>query len=224
MNKTEITLIPELLRKRQYSLIIDQLWHRIFSTSRFIGYQRDPHTPPEIPDVDLKLNMRPIQKSDYVKLLHFTRQTSRHEIKHRLVGKAWLMSGIKTCYVTETEEKIPCHLQWMIGPEENNTLSRFTGGGLPPISDNEVLLENAFTTEAYRRRGIEMWTVKQLLEKAAAAGAGRAILFVRDTNTVTRKIVRRLGFVPYLEKTDRRFLFIRKITFQPISKEGEPGS
>ena len=219
MNKTEITLIPELLRKRQYSLIIDELGHRVFSTSRFIGFQRDPHTPLEIPAVDLKLNIRPIQKSDYVKLLHFTQQTSQYEIKNRLVRKAWLMSGVKTCYVTEIEEKIPCHLQWMIGPEENARLSQFTGGVLPSIGDNEVLLENAFTIEAYRRRGIEIWTVKQLLEKAVAGGARRAILFVRDTNLVTQKIVRGLGFEPYLIKTDLRLLFFRKITFQPILKE-----
>jgi L-amino acid N-acyltransferase YncA len=107
----------------------------------------------------------------------------------------------------------------MIGPEENNRLSQFIGGGLPRISDNEVLLENAFTTEAHRRKGIEIWTVKQLLEKAMACGVRRAILFVRDTNTVTQKIVQRLGFVPYIEKMDRRFLFFRKITFQPLSKE-----
>lgn len=219
MIKAEISLIPELLRKKQFALIIDELWHRFFSTSRFIGFQRDPHLPLEIPDVDLKLNMRPIQKSDYQELLDFNHQTSPHDIKYRLVEKAWLMSGIKTCYVTETEEKIPCHLQWMIGPEENSRLLRFTGGGLPHMSDNDIILENAFTTEAYRRKGIEMWTVKQLLEKAAVCGAARVILFVRDTNTVTRKIVRRLGFVPYLEKTDRRILFFRKTTFQPISKE-----
>jgi len=219
MNRTEITLVPELLRKKQYSLIIAELGHRVFSNSRFIGFQRDPRLPLEIPDVDLNLIMRPIQKSDYVKLLEFTHQTSRHDIKYRLVQKAWLMSGMKTCYVTETEEKIPCHLQWMLGPEENSRLLQFTGGGLPRIGENEVLLENAFTTEAYRRRGIEMWTVKQLLEKAAVCGAARVVLFVRDTNTVTRKIVRRLGFVPYLEKTDRRFLFLRKIAFQSISKE-----
>ena len=219
MIKIELSLIPELLRKKQYALIRDELWHRIFSTSRFIGFQRDPHLPLEIPDVDLNLNMRPIQKSDYRELLDFNHQTSPPDIKHRLVEKAWLMSGIKTCYVTETEEKIPCHLQWMIGPEENSRLLRFTGGGLPHMSDNDILLENAFTTEAYRRKGIEMWTVKQLLEKAVVCGAARVILFVRDTNTLTRKIVRRLGFVPYLEKTDRRILFLRKTTFQPISKE-----
>lgn len=219
MTRTEITLIPELLRKKQYALIIDELWHRFFSTSRFIGFQRDPHAPLEIPDVDLNLNMRPIQKSDYLELLDFNHQTSRYDIKYRLVEKAWLMSGIKTCYVTETEEKSPCHLQWMIGPEENSRLLRFTGGGLPHMNDTDIILENAFTTEAYRRKGIEMWTVKQLLEKAVVCGATRVILFVRDTNTVTRKIVGRLGFVPYLEKTDRRFLFFRKITFKPISKD-----
>ena len=218
MTKTEILLVPELLRKRQYSLIIGEFRNRAFSTSRFIGFQRDPHTPLEIPDVDLKLNIRPFQETDYETLFDFTHQTLPHEIKYRLVGIAWLMSGIKTCYVIETEDKVPCHLQWMVGPEENNRLSQFTGGGLPRIGDSEVLLENAFTTEAYRRRGVEVWTVKQLLEKAAAAGTRRAILFVRDTNTVTQKIVRRLGFVPYLNKTDRRFLFFRKITFQPISK------
>ena len=219
MTRNELTLIPELFRKKQYFLILNELRHRAFYTSRFIGFQRDLHTSPEIPDVDLKLNIRPIQKSDYVKLFNFTHQTFQHEIKYRLVGKTWLMSGIKTCYVTETEEKIPCHLQWMIGPEENDRLSRFTGGGLPRINENEVLLENAFTIEAYRRRGIEMWTVKQILEKAVAGGARRAILFVRDTNTVTQKIVRRLGFLPYLKKTDRRILFFRQITFEPMSKE-----
>ena len=110
----------------------------------------------------------------------------------------------------------------MIGPEENNRLSQFTGDGLPHMSENDVILENAFTTETYRRRGIEMWTVKQLLAKAVARGAGRVILFVRDSNWVTRKLVQRLGFVPYSEKTDRRFLFYRKMTFQPISDEVEP--
>jgi hypothetical protein len=219
MTKTEILLIPELLRKRQYSLIIDEIWHRVFSSSRFIGFQRDPQSPLVIPDVKLNLNIRPIQTSDYEKLLDFTHQTSRHDIKYMLVEKAWLMTGMKTCYVTETEDKTPCHLQWMIGPEENNRLSKFIGDSLPRISDKEVLLENAFTTEAYRRRGIEMWTVKQLLKKATARGAERVILFIRDTNTVTQKIVQRLGFVPYLEKMDRRFLFFRKINFQPISKE-----
>lgn len=218
MTKTEILLIPELLRKRQYSLIIDEIWHRVFSSSRFIGFQRDPQLPLEIPDADLNLNIRPIQKSDYEKLLDYTHQTSPPDIKYRLVEKTWLMSGIKTCYVTETEEKIPCHLQWMIGPEENSRLLRFTGGGLPHMNDDDIILENAFTAEAYRRRGIEMWTVKQLLEKAVSCGAARVILFVRDTNTVTRKIVRRLGFVPYIKKTDYRFLFFRKINFQPISK------
>ena len=137
--KSEITFVPELLRKRQYSLIIDELWHRVFSSSRFIGFQRDPHLPLEIPDVDLNLNMRPIQKSDYLELLDFTHQTSPYDIKYRLVEKAWLISGIKTCYVTETEEKIPCHLQWMIGPEENNRISRFTGGGLPHMSDTDII-------------------------------------------------------------------------------------
>ena len=132
MAKTEITFVPELLRKKQYSLILNELRHRVFSLSRFIGFQRDPHTPLEISDVDLKLNIRPIQKSDYEKLLDFTHQTSKHEIKNRLIGKSWLMSGLKTCYVTETEDKIPCHMQWMIGPEENTRLSQFTGGGGPP--------------------------------------------------------------------------------------------
>jgi hypothetical protein len=216
MAKTELAFVPELVRKKQYSLILDELRHRAFSTSRFIGFQRDPHAPLEIPDVHLKLNMRPIQKSDYAKLLHFTHQTSKHEIKYRLIGKLWLMFGIKTCYVTETEDKTPCHMQWMIGPEENERLLQFTGGGLPPIGDDEVLLENAFTIEAYRRMRVEVWTVKQLLGKAVAAGAGRALLFVRDTNTITQKIVRSLGFVPYLEKTDFRFFFSRKITFQKI--------
>lgn len=218
MTKTEITFVPELLRKRQYSLILDELLHRAFSISQFIGFQRDLHTPLEISDINLKLNIRLIQKSDYAKLLDFTHQTSKREIKYRLVGKSWLMSGIKTCYVTETEDKIPCHMQWMIGPEENARLSQFTGGGLPLIGDNEVLLENAFTTEAYRRMRIEVWTVKQLLEKAVTLGAGQAVLFVRDTNTITQKIVQRLGFVPYLEKTDFRLLFFRKITFKEILK------
>ena len=103
MTIAEITYVPELLRKRQYSLILNELRHRAFSTSRFIGFQRDSHTPIEIPGVDLNLNIRPIQKSDYVKLLNFTNQTRPLDIKYRLVGKTWLMSGIKTCYVTEIE-------------------------------------------------------------------------------------------------------------------------
>ena len=74
MIKTEISFIPELLRKKQYALIIDEMRHRILSTSRFIGFQRDPHAPLEIPEVDLKLNVRPIQKSDFGTLFHLVRR------------------------------------------------------------------------------------------------------------------------------------------------------
>ena len=107
-------------------------------------------------------------------------------------------------------------MQWMIEPKENEKLQALTRGGLPIIADNEVLLENVFTLEPYREMGIELWTVKKLFQMALESGARRAILFVSRNNHLSLKMVLRMGFTPYLMKTDKYRWFSRKRDFKYI--------
>jgi GNAT superfamily N-acetyltransferase len=139
--------------------------------------------------------------------------------KDRLIRLSMIGVGIETPYVAVTGDGIPCHMQWMIGSGENRALQQFSRGGLPAIGEDEVILENAFTLEPYRRQGIEIETVRVLFDIARQQGVQRAILFVGSNSTVSLKLVSELGFTPYCLKTCRRRMLRQYFTFARIPPE-----
>ena len=193
-----------------------ELRRRIYSTSVFYGFERDLSKALFVPQPPVKLSLRRFHVSDTKILLQPKFFMTAEVIREYAIRKKFLRANIQTCYAAVTERGTPCHMQWMIGPQENEKIQALTCGGLPVIGKNEVLLENVFTSEPYRRMGIELWTVNRLFQTAMGAGAGKAILFVNRDNRLSLKMVLRMGFTPYLMKTDRYRMFSRRREFKCI--------
>jgi len=199
-----------------FKIIPPELKRQIYSSSVFYGFERDLSEPLIIHDPHIKLSLRRFQPSDAQALVQPELSMTAETIREYAIRGKMLRADIQTCYVTVTKKGTPCHMQWMIGPKENEKLQALTRGGLPIIADNEVLLENVFTLAPYRKMGIELWTVKRLFQMALESGARRAILFVNRNNRQSLKMVLRMGFTPYLIKTDNYRWFSRKRAFKSI--------
>lgn len=207
------------LRKVKIGTFLNELYQRVWSTRIWYGFERDLSIPLVSSGPQIKLQIRELRLSDIPVLLNISDVNDDEALKDRLIRLSMVRAEIPTCYVAVTSDGVPCHMQWMISSRENKKIQRFTHGGLPVIKENEVLLENAFTLEQYRRLGIEIEVVRCLFQKAQENGVKRAFLFVKEQNLISLKLVSRLGFIPFCVKTGSWRLFQRHFNFELISKE-----
>ena len=134
---------------------------------------------------------------------------------------SFLGEEIPTCYVAVTQAGAPCYMQWLISSEYNDSiLSRFNHV-FPLLAPDEALLENAFTPEAYRGLGIMSFAMAHIAKKAESLNARWVITFVEKDNVPSLKGCKKAGFVPYLLRDDRWFLFHRRLTWTPLP-DGTP--
>ena len=126
-----------------------------------------------------------------------------------------------TCYVGVDQNDRACYMQWLIGPEENTNLQRIYHGGFPWLEEDEALLEDAFTPEAYRGLGIMSCAMAQIAERGKDINARYIITFVWENNIPSLKGCKRSGFVPYKLRRVRNLFFHRSITFTKL-REGTP--
>jgi len=124
-----------------------------------------------------------------------------------------LKSGIRECYVAETEDKIPCHISWWINSTQNQEIKAFYKEGVFPLAPDEVIVEGAFTLEAYQRKGIQRWRRFKFFEKSLEMGARRVINYVRHDNIPSLKSCASAGYVLFMIRRDQWRFFRRSFSF-----------
>lgn len=207
------------LKHIQFYVLFDELRQRLWSTAKWYGFERDLSVMLEWTAPRIQVRIRKLRNDDIAVLLNQSDAADKKAIKDRLIRISMVRAEIPTCYTAVTNEGVPCHMQWMISSDANSIVRRFTRNGLPTIEENEVLLENAFTLEQYRRQGIETETVRCLFKLAREKGVKRACLFVSDQNLISLRLVSKLGFTPFCVKTCARRLFQRRFSFEQVPRE-----
>jgi len=207
------------LKDGHLHILFEELRLRLWSTVKWYGFERDMSVALESRAPRIQVRIRELRKDDISVLLNLADAKDEKAVKDRFIRLSMVRAEIPTCYVAVTSDGVPCHMQWMISSDSNNRVRRFTRDGLPAIEVNDVLLENAFTLERYRRQGIEIEMLRYLFQMAREKGVKRAILFVSDQNLVSLKLVSKLGFTPFCFKTGRRRLFLRHFTFEQVLRE-----
>jgi hypothetical protein len=207
------------LKNGRFRTIFDEFRLRLWSTAKWYGFERDLSIPlvsraPRIP-----FHVRELREDDVPVLLNLTDAKDEKGFKDRLIRLSMVRANIPTCYVAVTSDGIPCNMQWMFGSDVNDRLQRFSRGGLPVVNENEVLIENAFTPEPFRRQGLDLEVLRYMFNLARKNGKQRAILFVRDQNQPSQKLVSKIGFTPFCLKTCSWRLFLRRFKFTHIQQE-----
>jgi hypothetical protein len=210
-------VLKSLILQGHFGLIYRELCRRLYSDGYFFVLYGEISLPASIPDPKIRVTLRPMKPEDIPRLLAINQEGLKDEdVLERIRLLRILNSGIRECYVGETDDGFPCHISWLINSSQNEKIRAFYGGGVLPLAPNQVLVEGAFTHEQYQRLGIQKWRRFKFFEKSLAMGAKRVINYVRHDNIRSLKSDKGAGYRLFMIRRDSWRFFRRSFTFKPV--------
>jgi GNAT superfamily N-acetyltransferase len=200
---------------RDIGEVVRHHWH---SNSSSVGLRRDVTIPFPAPPAAIPITVRQLAERDIPILFEQTGQELTGEAKRQRATRLRLVRlRLPTCYVAVTADDQPCYVQWLIGAESNDAVQRLFVNRFPVLAPDDMLLEGAFTLEAWRGKGIMAAAMAQIAEKALDHHARYVVTLVATDNIPSLKGCKKAGFEPYVARTDswRRFRFTA--SFGPLS-------
>jgi len=113
-------------------------------------------------------------------------------------------------------------MQWLIARSELDRFKPFFDGELKDLTEDEVLLEFAYTFEGFRGQKIMGAAMAAIAEKGLLSGARFAITYVQKDNIPALKGCAAAGFFPYLIRVEKWRAFSFKESFRNLPN-GTPG-
>lgn len=215
----QISSFISLIRHGQFGTALGEIGRRLYSNHVAFGLSRDLSQPSAMPEARIPISVRPLQSHDVPKLFDESEAENGETLRHQIRRLRHIQADIPTCYVAVDTNDVPCYTQWLMGPRDNARIRRFFGGEYPLLANDEMLLENAYTPEAYRGLRIMPCAMWQITAKALDHGARRVITFVGEENIPSLKGCARAGFSPYLVRHDKWRFFRRTITFEAYTSD-----
>jgi GNAT superfamily N-acetyltransferase len=207
----------QLLRAGKWSDVWQSGRALLHSETQSFGLRRDVTVPFQAPDAAFPITVRPLQPSD-VAVLFGTGDgdLSGEALRERKIRQRMVDAKLATCYVAVTADGQPCYVQWLIGAGENDKIRQIFGDRFPLLAADEMLLEGAFTLEAWRGKGIMAAAMARIAERALDNDARWVVTFVGTGNIPSLKGCKKAGFEPYLERTDSVRFFRHRSRFAPL--------
>ena len=127
--------------------------------------------------------------------------------------------GVRTMHAALDAEGTPVYVQWLVTAGDKPALDQEDAGYWPPLADDQVLLEFAYTFLPFRGLGIMADAMSQLLHVAAATGAASAFTYVRSDNIASLRGCAKVGFDADHVKTVAMRLGARRTAIRPLRPE-----
>ena len=128
--------------------------------------------------------------------------------------------GIGSPYVAVNSDDEPCYVQWLFSAEDNDDVQSFFHGIFPVLGPDEALLEGAFTPVRHQGKRIMSAGMSLIAEKATDLGARYVVTFVGIDNIASLKGCERAGFLPYVDRYERRLAGRRRMEFKEMDAAG----
>jgi len=211
-----------LLRRGQYKTLLSLLWETFFGVADMmvlrleLGSFRSEHLR------RYALTVRTVEPRDAADFFDIKADGLTGRERRDVAMRTFMLNaGIQTCYVVEDSRLgKPCFLQWLIPFSENNRLHQVYGAWYPDLRPDEAMIEHAYVMPSYRGNGLLPCATAKILEIAREAGVRRIVTFIPTWNTNSLKSFMRLGFTPYMRRTDRKFFGIRYRREHPAPEPG----
>jgi GNAT superfamily N-acetyltransferase len=216
----DIQIISSIIINGNPGIIFNEIMRRRRSRTSFYGLQRDLAEPVAEPSSKIPITIRPLEPRDIPFILRKRANGgSGPELKDQARRSLLIKAEFSRCFVAADPDNMPCYMQWLIGPEENEKLQVYFKGGFPLLGPDEVLLEGAYTPPQYRGLGIMSRAMLQISDKGKELGAKRAITFVHVSNTAALLGCNRAGFYEFLIREDVWRNFKRTLSFKRIEPD-----
>ena len=158
--------VIRLIKEGEYEFLSNEMKKRVGSQSISVGLRRDLTVPFEAPNAKIELNVRPFRAED-TDILIREEDMDLLEIWNQ---KSLIDANFKQCYVATTQEDVPCYMQWLVGPYDNDYYP--FEGTFPQLESDEALLEGAFVPPAFRGQWIMPAAMARIAEMGHKAHAG----------------------------------------------------
>jgi len=199
-----------LLRHRNLGLLAQMGWETLFGVAHMVHLKLDLASFRSEHLRRYSLSARPVERKDHSPFFDLSVQgvTGRERIDaaRRLFT---LQAKIETCYVVEDGDGNARFLQWLIPSSENQKLHKVYGNWYPELGPDEAMIEHAYVLPKYRGNGLLPCAVAQVLNLARESGVRHVVTFIPTWNKNSLNSFMRLGFVPYIHRSDRKFFGIR---------------
>lgn len=217
---SKFQILKSLILNGHFGLIFREFLRRLYSDRYFFILHREISLPASIPEPKIHVTLRPMKPDDIPRLLDINQKGMKDgDILERIRLLQILNSGIQECYVAETDQSVPCHISWWVNSSQNPIIKEFYGGGILPLGADEVLIEGAFTLEAYQRLGIQKWRRFKFFEKSLARGANRVVIYVRHDNVRSLKSCESAGYKLFMIRRDKWRFFRRFFIYKPVPED-----
>ncbi len=202
-----------LLQSAQLGAVATLVRRWLYSDASGIGLQRGLGTPIEARRPRHPLTIRPIHSHEKAAFTAASGVRGNGAVV-RVNARYLFATGIETCYVALIEGEVPCYIQYLVLPDQNDRFAEAFGEPIPPLDPGEALLEFAFTLEQYRALGVFPYAVAELAKEAKLRGAERLVTWVPEWNPHVQRYLERVGFVPFAIRRERYRLFRRTVRFE----------
>ena len=210
-------MLQMLLRRGHLKSILREVGCRILSTDLTYVVRRDIVAGPKCSDAKIPVTFRKAEEEDLLKLIDVNRPNMvASEIMYGIRLLQLLRTGIKTCYVGQTEDGTPCHIRWLIGPDENDNLQAFYKGGYRVLASDEMFVIGAYTPECFRNKGIMGYAMSKTPELFALNGTRWTMAHIHESNIPSLKASRRAGYYPFMLRKETWIAFRRKVVYTPL--------
>jgi GNAT superfamily N-acetyltransferase len=207
---TNLKKLVRLLLARDFR-VVGRLARRWFwSDDSGVGLRRELVEPIRARKPRVPLRVRPLQPGEEAAFVE-THGARGEDVLDRVNAAHLLDSGLRTCYVAVDEQERPVYMQYLVFPDENERLDEVFGGLIPPLEQEEALLEFAYTLEEHRGLGVMPYAVAELAAEARRRGADRLVTFVPARNPTVLRFFQRIGFEPFSRRSERYRLFRRRV-------------
>lgn len=103
-------------------------------------------------------------------------------------------AGVGGLHLATDSDGRPIYAQWLIDHGGQSALHGASRGQFPNLAQNETLVEGAYTFVDFRKMGAMAEGMRQLLAKAAVAGAARCYTYVAVDNVPSLRGCANAGF------------------------------
>ncbi len=202
------------LRRLGPSAIAEELRVRLSSHSVEFGLRCNLERLPELRPAKIPLT---IERSDapFRGFDAELERTTGADYGRALRRKRLYERGVATLHVTLNSDRTPVYVQWLVTPPEKHVLDKSDPGYWPPLKDDEVLLEFAYTFTPFRGLGVMTDGMWRLLRVAQGLGAKSAVTYVRWDNVPSLRGCAKVGFELDHVKTVSMRLGLRRSEIRP---------
>jgi hypothetical protein len=185
-----------------------------------IGVRRDFSVPSEVPPAKIPLVVRQLRPDDDLSFIADVPGLTPKVAQERAVQRWLLSSDLPPPWVSVDPDGTVCFMAWLLMARNNAQIRARWGELLPELQPDEALVEGPYTAESHRGLRV-MLAFNRIVEGARDFGVRYVMGFIAEENVAQLKVAERGGFVPFVKREERWFLYRLRIRFLPLSERDE---